>query len=68
VSRVNGILGVSRALGDFDLEPLVNSEPEIFSFPLNDEKRFKFMICACDGLWDVVRRTHLLSCCQFVVR
>jgi protein phosphatase 1L len=54
VSRVNGVLGVSRALGDFDLEPLVNAEPEIFSFTLNDEKRFKFIICACDGLWDVV--------------
>lgn len=56
MSRVNGVLGVSRALGDFDLEPYVNSDPDIFHFSFNEEeKRFKFLICACDGLWDVVR-------------
>lgn len=55
VSRVNGVLGVARALGDFDLEPFINAEPEVFVFhPQSEKHNFKAIIIACDGLWDVV--------------
>jgi len=52
--RVNGVLAVSRALGDFYFHPHVTCEPEIFGpFDVyNDENQF--LILACDGLWDVV--------------
>jgi len=31
VARVNGILGVARAMGDFDLEDVLTCEPDVFS-------------------------------------
>jgi serine/threonine protein phosphatase PrpC len=55
VSRVNGVLGVARALGDFDLEPFINAEPEVFVFhPQSEKHNFKAIVIACDGLWDVL--------------
>lgn len=59
VYRVNGILAVSRALGDYPLKEdrekktarLVISDPDILSFDLNELKA-RFMIVASDGFWD----------------
>lgn len=48
--RIEG-LSLSRALGDFDAEKFVSHIPEIFRYEL--DKRDKFLILACDGLWDV---------------
>lgn len=51
--RVNGILAVSRAIGDSALQPCVTWEPELVAHPLlprDDE----FVILACDGVWDVL--------------
>lgn len=48
--RIEG-LSLSRALGDFDAEKFVSHTPEIFRYEL--DKRDKFLILACDGLWDV---------------
>jgi len=53
VSRINGIIGVSRALGDFHLSKYISNEPDIFELDLNDEK-CDYFILACDGLWDVM--------------
>jgi len=50
--RVDGILSLSRALGDNDLQPHVTYEPEVFTVDLRDDDQF--VILACDGLWDVV--------------
>lgn len=45
-------LSVSRAFGDMDATPYVTHKPEIFCYTL--KKTDKFMIFACDGLWDVL--------------
>ncbi|KAG9391453.1 Protein phosphatase [Carpediemonas membranifera] len=50
--RVLGSLSVSRALGDFFLEPYVIPDPYV-SFERLGPKD-DFIILACDGLWDVV--------------
>lgn len=59
--RVNGILGVSRALGDFDLKtnpkcPLdgqvITSLPDIHKVKLSGLDAF--LVLACDGIWDVL--------------
>eukprot|EP01103_Thecamoeba_quadrilineata_P000073 TRINITY_DN10055_c0_g1_i1.p1 TRINITY_DN10055_c0_g1~~TRINITY_DN10055_c0_g1_i1.p1 ORF type:complete len:937 (+),score=204.98 TRINITY_DN10055_c0_g1_i1:130-2940(+) len=51
--RVNGLLSVSRALGDFHLKPFgISSVPSLCSrFITPDDE---FIIMACDGLWDVI--------------
>jgi serine/threonine protein phosphatase PrpC len=47
-NRVNGILAVSRALGDHMLKPFVSAEPTISV--TNLKKSDLFMIIACDGV------------------
>eukprot|EP01103_Thecamoeba_quadrilineata_P002782 TRINITY_DN1266_c1_g2_i1.p1 TRINITY_DN1266_c1_g2~~TRINITY_DN1266_c1_g2_i1.p1 ORF type:complete len:531 (+),score=137.07 TRINITY_DN1266_c1_g2_i1:191-1594(+) len=51
--RVNGLLSVSRAIGDFHLKPFgVSATPSLSSrFITPDDE---FIILACDGLWDVI--------------
>lgn len=57
---LNGVLGVSRALGDWNYEDLkppgpkagpLSSIPEVTEWELTQED--EFMVIACDGLWDV---------------
>lgn len=51
-NRVNGVLAVTRALGDNYMKDLVTGHPyttETIIQPDTDE----FIILACDGLWDV---------------
>jgi len=51
-NRVNGVLAVTRALGDSYIKDIVTGHPyttETIIQPDVDE----FLILACDGLWDV---------------
>eukprot|EP00444_Apocalathium_aciculiferum_P001185 CAMPEP_0183404158 /NCGR_PEP_ID=MMETSP0370-20130417/15008_1 /TAXON_ID=268820 /ORGANISM="Peridinium aciculiferum, Strain PAER-2" /LENGTH=291 /DNA_ID=CAMNT_0025585983 /DNA_START=75 /DNA_END=950 /DNA_ORIENTATION=+ len=56
--RVNGMLAISRALGDHQFkaptmqQDIVSNVPDITSTLLTDKDMF--VIVACDGLWDVV--------------
>ena len=52
VPRVQGILAMSRALGDRVLKPYVSGEPRIVEGLLGSEN--DFAIVACDGVWDVL--------------
>jgi len=45
-------LSLSRAFGDTDATPYVTHHPQIYKYNLN--KKDKFIIFACDGLWDVM--------------
>ncbi|XP_056468385.1 protein phosphatase, Mg2+/Mn2+ dependent, 1Lb [Gadus chalcogrammus] len=51
--RVQGILAMSRSLGDYPLKHLnvVIPDPDIMTFDL-DQQQPGFMILASDGLWD----------------
>jgi len=51
-NRVNGILALTRALGDVDLQPAVTHEPEVIEREVTEEDQF--VILACDGLWDMI--------------
>lgn len=50
--RVNGVLAVSRAIGDVGLKELVIAKPEVQSLELTGWE--EFIILASDGLWDFV--------------
>jgi protein phosphatase 1L len=52
VPRVQGILAVSRALGDPHLKPYVIAEPRIIEGYLGKEN--DYAVLACDGVWDVL--------------
>jgi serine/threonine protein phosphatase PrpC len=51
-----GDLSLSRAIGDLDNTPYVTHKPELFRYRLH--KKDKFIIFACDGLWDVVNNNE----------
>ncbi|ETN16255.1 hypothetical protein PPTG_06434 [Phytophthora nicotianae INRA-310] len=52
VWRVEGILAVSRAIGDRMLKPFVVAEPEVKQFTRTEEDRY--VVLASDGVWDTV--------------
>jgi len=49
--RIKGI-SVSRAFGDVSANPYITYIPDIFKRTL--KKKDKFIVLACDGLWDVM--------------
>jgi internalin A len=50
--RVNGLLALSRAIGDIGVQPHVTFEPDIIVVELTEHD--EFVIMACDGVWDVL--------------
>lgn len=57
--RVNGVLGVSRAVGDTALKSLVISEPEETTYALSANDQL--LVVASDGLWDHVSDIDVAS-------
>ncbi|KAI6674504.1 hypothetical protein NL676_002410 [Syzygium grande] len=62
---LNGILSVTRALGDWDMKfsrgfpsPLI-SEPEFRRALLTEDD--EFLIIGCDGIWDVMSSQHAVN-------
>ncbi|KAE8681950.1 putative protein phosphatase 2C 13 [Hibiscus syriacus] len=62
---LNGVLSVSRALGDWDMKfpkgsssPLI-AEPEFRQMILTEDD--EFLIIGCDGIWDVMSSQHAVS-------
>ncbi|SAM78574.1 related to phosphoprotein phosphatase 2C [Ustilago bromivora] len=51
-SRVNGVLAVTRSLGDSAMKEFVVGSPYTTETVLGSED--SFLIIACDGLWDVI--------------
>lgn len=52
-------LSVSRSFGDLDANPYVCSDPELFKYEIN--KKDKFIVMACDGLWDVLSNQDVVD-------
>lgn len=59
VPRVNGILAVSRAIGDAELKHLVPSEPEIRCIGRKNTQQF--VALASDGVWDVMTNEEVAA-------
>lgn len=62
---LNGVLSVTRALGDWDMKmpdcstsPLI-AEPEFQQATLSEDD--EFLIMGCDGIWDVMTSQHAVS-------
>jgi serine/threonine protein phosphatase PrpC len=51
IYRING-LALSRAFGDLDTHEYVSYLPDVYSYEIQNDD--KFVIIACDGLWDVM--------------
>ncbi|KAG0502255.1 hypothetical protein HPP92_002327 [Vanilla planifolia] len=62
---LNGVLSVSRALGDWDIKlpqgspsPLI-AEPEFRQMVLTEDD--EFLVIGCDGIWDVMSSQHAVN-------
>lgn len=52
-------LALSRAFGDLDCCPYVTHTPSIYKYKL--DVKDKFIIIACDGLWDVITNKNAVE-------
>ncbi|PRP83467.1 hypothetical protein PROFUN_09240, partial [Planoprotostelium fungivorum] len=50
--RVNGVIAVSRAIGDFYMAPFVTCECHLAEFDITEED--DHLILGCDGVWDEI--------------
>ena len=48
----NGVLALTRTLGDKELTNVVDTNPDIFVYHRQDNDLF--LVVACDGVWDVL--------------
>ncbi len=54
-----GDLSLSRAFGDGDNAPYISQKPDVFYKKITPET--KYIVMACDGLWDIVESENLYS-------
>lgn len=59
--RVNGVLNITRSLGDLAAKPMISSEPEFSTRPLADDDYLLFV--ASDGVWDELSNDEILDAC-----
>lgn len=55
--RVEGILAVSRGIGDGALKPYITADPDVCEY--NIEKDDLFLVIATDGIWDVLNNSQV---------
>ncbi len=65
VPRVEGVLAMSRALGDTGLKPYISGEPRIVEGYLGNEN--DYAILACDGIWDVLGPDDVIGLARAVI-
>jgi serine/threonine protein phosphatase PrpC len=54
-----GDLSLSRAFGDGDNAPYISQKPDVFYNKVTENT--KYIVIACDGLWDVIENKELFA-------
>lgn len=52
-------LSVSRSFGDKSAHPFITCVPDVFNYEITNQD--KFIILACDGLWDVLSNQEVVN-------
>lgn len=52
-----GDLSLSRAFGDGDNAPYISQKPDVFTIMVTSQT--KYIVMACDGLWDIIETKNL---------
>ncbi|KAG7343758.1 serinethreonine phosphatase [Nitzschia inconspicua] len=65
IYRVNGILALSRAIGDRSERPHVTATPDMVAVDV--EEGDDFVVLATDGLWDVMDSAEAVEYVKFVL-
>lgn len=56
---MNGVLNISRALGDIQAKPMVSSEAEFKTQPFADDDLILFL--SSDGIWDTLSEEEIFG-------
>lgn len=56
-------LSVSRAFGDVNAEPYVVPKPDLYNYKMNGNE--KYMVIACDGLWDYMSNLEVITFIEY---
>ena len=64
--RVNGVLAVSRSIGDVNMKKWVIPNPDITKFTIQPTD--EFMVIASDGLWDVIKPSEMIDIVRSTVK
>ncbi|XP_024544685.1 probable protein phosphatase 2C 32 [Selaginella moellendorffii] len=64
--RVQGVLAVSRGIGDIHLKEFISCDPHVVSLPLTSD--CEFLILASDGLWDLVSNQEAAECALLALK
>uniref|UniRef100_A0A1I8AWS0 PPM-type phosphatase domain-containing protein n=1 Tax=Steinernema glaseri TaxID=37863 RepID=A0A1I8AWS0_9BILA len=64
--RVNGVLNLSRSLGDIQGRPMISQEPGTRSVALSGEEYLLFL--ACDGIWEALTESQVYECVRKYVQ
>ncbi|KAI6240842.1 PPM-type phosphatase domain-containing protein [Aphelenchoides fujianensis] len=59
--RVNGVLNITRSMGDMGAKPIITSEPETDTYDLSDDDWLLFV--SSDGVWDELEPAEILDDC-----
>jgi protein phosphatase 1L len=62
IPRVQGVLAVSRAFGNFGIHQYIRADPDLVSREITAED--SFVVLASDGLWDVYRNAEVAEICS----
>jgi serine/threonine protein phosphatase PrpC len=55
----------SRAFGDLDSTPFVTHLPQVYKYKISSSD--KFLVFACDGLWDVLSNQDVVDCINTLI-
>lgn len=61
-----GDLSLSRAFGDGDNAPYISQKPDIFHKKITSQT--KYIVMACDGLWDIVESEDLGKVIKSIIK
>ncbi|BBN14420.1 protein phosphatase 1L [Marchantia polymorpha subsp. ruderalis] len=64
--RVQGVLAVSRGIGDIHLKEWISAEPEVQKLQITSD--CEFLILASDGLWDAVSNQEAVDFARVVLQ
>ncbi|ELP87008.1 leucine-rich repeat containing protein, putative [Entamoeba invadens IP1] len=61
--RVNGVLAITRSIGDVRFQPFVSSEPHVNRYVRRKDTDM-CIVMGCDGVWDVLTNEKVADICR----
>uniref|UniRef100_A0A914LFX6 protein-serine/threonine phosphatase n=1 Tax=Meloidogyne incognita TaxID=6306 RepID=A0A914LFX6_MELIC len=67
VPRLNGVLNLSRSLGDIRAKPMISSKPDLSTYPLSENEVDYMIFLSTDGIWDCLEEEQIFELVRIFV-